>query len=155
MKEIVGNIFEQKGADAICFTSNGIVRKDGLLVMGAGIAKAFKDRWPFLPERFGAFVSAQGNHVYCLQVMNPPSGQGNHKIIWVASLPTKHDWRNPSDISLIERSVKELIALTTKIGWNIVVLSWPGCGLGGLTKEKVRKVIEPLLDDRFYIITPK
>ena len=40
MKEVKGNIFNYIGiADAICVTTNGIVKKDGSLVMGAGIAK--------------------------------------------------------------------------------------------------------------------
>ena len=43
-------------ADAICFTSNGIVKKDGKLIMGAGVAKQFRDRFFGLDQESGALV---------------------------------------------------------------------------------------------------
>jgi hypothetical protein len=46
--ELIGDIFQQRDADAICFTSNGIVKSDGTLTMGAGIAKSFRDRYTHL-----------------------------------------------------------------------------------------------------------
>ena len=47
--------------DAICFTSNGIVKKDGRLVMGAGVAKAFRDHFKDLDLAAGNAVKAYGN----------------------------------------------------------------------------------------------
>jgi hypothetical protein len=63
MLEQRGDIFSQADADAICFTSNGIVKSNGELVMGAGIAKQFRERWPELPKFFGNWVKKYGNHV--------------------------------------------------------------------------------------------
>jgi len=148
MKEIIGNIFNQQDADCICFTSNGIVNKEGRLIMGAGIALAFKKRYPSLPEHFGQMVKKGGNKVYFI----PPLEDDGPNI---ASFPTKYDWRNLSDIALIEKSAKELVALATKEGWKKIVLPRPGCSCGGLLWADVKKVIAPILDDRFYIITLK
>ena len=40
---------EDNSYDAICCTTNKIVKNNGELVMGAGIAKQFKAKYPDLP----------------------------------------------------------------------------------------------------------
>jgi hypothetical protein len=90
-------------------------------------------------------VKKNGNHVYVAKCL------GDN----IVSFPTKNHWKDPSDIGLIKQSALELVEMTDQAGWNKVYLSWPGCGLGGLNKEQVRKVIQPIFDDRFYILTLK
>ena len=54
MKEQKANILSNEIftiADAICFTSNGILKSNGSLVMGAGVAKAFRDHFLILIKR--------------------------------------------------------------------------------------------------------
>lgn len=158
MKEEKVNILSSKVlkiADAICFTSNGIVKANGELVMGAGIAKQFRDRWELIAERFGALVQSYGNHVHFLKFMDPPSGADgiNYRMIWIASFPTKHHWKNSSDLKLIERSAYEIVE-HLKIAPSIktIYLPRPGVGLGGLNWEnEVRPTLEYILDDRFII----
>ncbi len=67
MKEYVGDIW-QSGADVICVTTNGVLRKNGDLVMGAGIALEAKKRYPRLPAFLGGCVKRCGNHLYLLNV---------------------------------------------------------------------------------------
>ena len=179
MKQIVGNIFDPTlGADAICVTTNGIVKANGELVMGAGIAKQFAERYPGLALYLGIRVTHKGNQV----IGTRPEGAGS---IWVFSFPTKHHWRDQSDITLIQQSAKDLVRLVglladqdhvnwvneaqernKTVAWRMgrtlqvevlqkIILPRPGCGLGQLRWEDVKKVIEPILDDRFYIITPR
>lgn len=148
--ERTGDIFKQPDADAICFTSNGIVDSKGNLVMGAGIALAFKERYPFLPQWIGRQVKKGGNHVYAQSTSRiSPS-------LTLCSYPTKHHWRDPSDLALIIQSAGEIAALATKQGWRRVYLTRPGCGLGRLDWETtVRPAIAPILDDRFIVLTPR
>ena len=43
---IKGNIFDYIGkVDAICITTNGTIKSNGELVMGAGVAKEFYDKY--------------------------------------------------------------------------------------------------------------
>lgn len=154
MIEIRGNIFEQHDADAICVTTNGVVKDNGELVMGQGtptaqhLAAKFARKWPLLPAKAGEGVRKHGNHVqYFLDDLF-----GHTRIV---CLPTKEDWKDPSPLWLIERSIKELVDLTNDKGWKKVVLSQPGCGRGGRDWEtEVKPILEKYLDDRFYIITP-
>ena len=53
-------------ADAICFTSNGVVKSNGELVMGAGVAKAFADKYPGASFYFGQWVSKVGNKLFAM-----------------------------------------------------------------------------------------
>lgn len=145
MKEITGNIFEVD-ADAICVTTNGCVKANGELVMGAGIAKQFADRFPELPWMLGQQVKAYGNEVRMVETDDD---------FIVLSIPTKEHWKDPSTMALIEKSIRRLVEVVDWHGWQKVVLPRPGCGLGGLKWEDVKAVIEPILDDRFYVITPE
>lgn len=147
MKEIVGNIFDIRDADAICVTTNGVVKSNGELVMGAGIAKQFAVRYPGLALRLGYWVRKSGNHVIA-DVEDYPGPQ-------VVTFPTKHHWQDPSDLGLIQQSARELKDLCTTMGWTKVVLPRVGTGLGQLPWTQVKAVLDPILDDRFYVITPK
>lgn len=156
MKQIVGNIFDILDADAICVTTCGVTKSNGDLVMGAGIAKQFRDRYQTtnygsLANNLGILVKTEGNHVYvgCWQETKLDGP------IAIVSFPTKEHFKNDSQLWLIKQSARELVQLADAKGWNKIVLPRPGCGLGLLDWEKdVKPLIEAELDDRFYIITP-
>lgn len=145
MIEIVGNMWSID-TDAICVTTNGIVKKNGEAVMGAGVALQAKNRYPNLPKSLATRLRSAGNHVYHI-----PQSDGSN----IITFPTKHNWRDDSDISLIERSCEELVVLTDRRAWNKVVLTRPGCANGKLNWDTVRPVLKKHLDDRFFIISPK
>lgn len=142
MKEIIGDLFSVE-ADAICITTNGFVKTNGSLVMGRGVAKQLCDKYKGIDQFWGYMVSTEGNHVH------PLSYFGNR---FICSFPVKHDWWEKADIDLIVRSSTELVDISNKFKWFKVLLPKPGCGNGRLKWEDVKKVIEPILDDRFYII---
>lgn len=130
-------------ADAICFTSNGILNSNGHLVMGAGVAKAFKHRFPGLDAKAGDAVMRNGNlcQIVSLEYGTP-----------IIAFPTKQDWRDSSDIGLIRKSSLELMELVERENWNKVALPRPGCRNGGLNWKDVKEAIEPILDDRIVVV---
>lgn len=140
----------RKIADAICFTSNGIIKKNGRLTMGAGVAKAFRDKFDGVDWDAAQAVKKNGNVcqlVVSLQHVNDPLKYDN-----IVAFPTKYHWRNPSDIKLITKSAHELVALADRNNWKNVYLPCPGCSNGGLNfKNDVKPVLEKILDDRFII----
>jgi len=147
MREERGDLWERgKSADAICITTNGFVKNNGNLVMGAGVAGQAQERWPRLPALFGRVVKDNGNHVYGLDMLH------DDEVTTLLTFPVKHVWYEEADYELIARSALELVELTDTMGWKEVVLPRPGCGNGKLSWFDVKPIIEPILDDRFVVV---
>ena len=126
--------------DAIGFTSNGVVNKSGL-VMGAGVAKQFKDRYPSAPRIFGQKVKDGGNFVYFANI----NGQE------IFSFPTKQNFKDPSDLSLIVKSAMQLMRLVERKKYQLVAVAFPGIGKGALDPTVVWDSIKPFLDERVIL----
>lgn len=145
MKETRADLWEVE-ADLRVITTNGTVRADGCLVMGRGCAWEAKERYPGLDKSLGGSVHAEGN----IALWNPRTN--------LITFPVKHNWWEKADIALIEESARDLVGITDLLEeiWGRplkVVVPRPGCGNGGLEWEDVKPVIEPLLDDRFTVVT--
>lgn len=141
MIEINGNFWEYP-AQYYCVTTNGIVKNNGELVMGAGIALEAKNRFPQLPQRLGKLVSIFGNKAFFLQDLR------------IISFPTKHHFKDNSDIKLIENSAKEIAAFVKIHQVESIVMTRPGCGHGKLNWKDVKNVIEPIFStDQFIVIS--
>lgn len=153
MLEIRGDILSNQilhKADAICFTSNGILRQNGRLVMGAGVAKAFRDYFRDLDLSAGKAVNRAGNICQIILEVSPIQLD---KVVSIVAFPTKHDWRDNSDPVLIRQSAKQLRELANLNSWKQVYLPRPGCRNGKLSWRDIKPVLEEILDDRFYCIT--
>lgn len=129
-------------AQYVAVTTNGVVNDSGELVMGAGVALHAKRLYPELPKILGKYVNKYGNRVFLLK---------EQKII---TFPTKHHWKDKSDLFLIRKSAREATEIADK--FKIVSVACPkfGCGNGGLDWKEVKCWIDTILDDRFIIITP-
>jgi hypothetical protein len=135
--------------DARCITTNGTVKPNGRGVMGRGCAKQAKDRLLGLEITLGAQLRQHGNHVAIL------SRTGDKRAPTpLVMFPVKHAWYQKADSDLIKQSARELVTLTAAQGWQRVVLPRPGCGNGGRSWERdVRWLLQPILDDRFLVVT--
>jgi len=148
MKEAKGDIFslptKRDYTEAICITTNGIIRNNGRAVMGAGVAKAFRDRFPGIDKNLATHI---------LQCGNVPGNLGVYEGCLVLSFPTKYHWSDNSDLELIQQSAKLLREMVDNIGVTTVYLPRPGCANGHLNWDDVKASIEPYFDDRFIIVT--
>lgn len=148
MTETRGNIFDMPTAhnntEAICVTTNAMIRNDGRAVMGAGVAKAFRDRYADLDKKLAAHLQKNGN---------VPGVLANDNNCYIVSFPTKNDWRNDSSIDLIIESAEKLVKIADDLNLAKVWLPRPGCANGHLNWPDVKKELETRLDDRFIIVT--
>jgi len=141
MQYVQGNLWDFRGPDTpVCVTTNGVIKKNGELVMGAGVALQAKQKFPEIPGVLGLAVKDWGNTVIYLP---------KHYVI---SFPTKNDWRNPSDLGLIKQSAHKLLNLTNARNFDHVYLTPPGCGNGGLHWSVVEPILQALFDNRFVIV---
>jgi hypothetical protein len=148
MIEVTGNVFDEIGkADALCITTNGIVRKNGWAICGAGVALAARLRWPDFEQKLGEKLLYTKKNIphFILQVIL------RENITRVYSFPTKNDWRNSSDIELIKNSAKILLENADIYQWTRIAVPRPGCHNGGLNWSDVKKELETIFDDRFVI----
>jgi O-acetyl-ADP-ribose deacetylase (regulator of RNase III) len=148
MKEIKQDFWEVYDRfDAIVCPTNGIVKTNGELVMGGGLAKQFKENFPYIPFVWGNFVNETGNKV-CKY-----SHRKSSNLPDLISFPSKHHWKSKSDLKLITSSTYELVECVDYQGYDNVLVPRVGCGLGGLKWEIVKPILEIYLDKRFTIIS--
>jgi len=131
-----GNLF-----DSAAQTLGNAVNTVG--VMGAGIAKEFKLRYP---DMFADYKQrCEDGRVligepYCWK----PADESAR---WVLLFPTKQHWRNPSQIEWLESGLLHLAENYKK--WGIRSLAMPalGCSLGGLDWQQVKPLMEKYLGE--------
>ena len=128
--------------DAVCVTTNNVVKRNGQLVMGGGVAKYFAQQYPRLPYLLGQKVKIYGNQPFIVKIKGDT----------IVSFPTKNNYKDPSSIELIKNSAIKLEALATKFRWTAVAIPAPGVGLGKLKWKDVQSTLEPILDNRFTIL---
>lgn len=154
MRELVikttENIFDlpdKSGNMAVCVTTNGIIKTNGDAVMGKGIAKEANQRF-HLAGALAKHLREDGNTPFNFGVYQ----SGNSKF-HVISFPTKWDWKNDSDLDLIQASALLLLKICNETNITTCYLPPVGCGLGSLDYSKqVKPLLEFILDDRFVVV---
>lgn len=113
-------------------------------VMGAGLAKQFKETFPFY---FADYKEAcKRKHIQLGQVY--PWGYTSFKSLVIFSFPTKYHWRDKSYYVSIQSGLEDLVrALRTTHPVKSIALPALGCGLGGLKWGDVGPLIEEYLRD--------
>lgn len=157
MREIGGDICSAKileFADAICVTTNGVVKRSKKAVMGAGCAKVMNEKFEELDYELGEAILKNGHITQIISTRKIVFKQFK-KDVSIVSFPTKHVYWEKSDLTLIEASIQQLIKLVdNNPQWKRIILPRPGCQHGRLDwATEVKPMLEERLDDRFYIIS--
>lgn len=112
-------------------------------VMGAGVAKRFKERFPKECETFNIYskkLIARGSAgLLRPKLLERTTLVNPHYIMF---LPTKIDWRNDSKLEYLERNLPTMFEILDKKNVESVGMPWPGCGNGNLNKADVLPLIE-------------
>jgi len=138
---VVGNIFESN-ADIISFTANSITAKSKL-VMGAGCAKAFKTRFPVLPERFAFSPNDFGFKVVRIR--------DNGKMRLIGAFQSKIDFKSDSTIEIISNSVQKLKEYIKENGNPHIAICFPGILNGNLKETDVIGLFDGLSVDLYKL----
>jgi hypothetical protein len=120
----------QNDNEYVIITTNGIIKKNGLAVMGAGLAKLAAQTYPQLPEQLAYFLEIHGNRCFRFP---------QYKVI---TFPTKYHFKDKSDIDLIVKSLEELKLMIEKFDIQKVYMPRVGCRNGQLEWSEVKPVIE-------------
>lgn len=135
-------------ADLFLITTNSAIRKDGALVMGRGIARQARDRFPGLKAALGK------------QILNGCGNLGQYGLLISPRWPeakrgafqVKQHYDHPANTSALLSTSLELIRHSTAMlcAWCAahpnaqVVLNYPGIGNGRLHREAVLAIIAQL-----------
>lgn len=146
MKEVTGNLWTYP-ADVRVITTNGFVKKNGEAVMGRGCALEAAQRFKDLPVLLGDWLTCKGNIPVCFKFSTCDFQ------LW--TFPVKHKWFEKADLALIAESAKYFADYFSypELSEERIVLPRPGCGNGQLRWEDVKPILNPILDDRFHVIT--
>jgi hypothetical protein len=126
---------------AVLIPTNGVLRQNHTAVMGAGLARQAAERFPGLEEALGGHIITRGNVPGVIH-----SGEFD-----IVSFPTKRDWRDDSDIELIERSARRVKTLVRRENYSRVLVPKVGSGLGRLDWDAVRPVLEKHFDGATFL----
>lgn len=132
IKFMTGNVF-----DVYCDIRVNTVNCVG--VMGAGIAREFKDRYPVMFEDYIKLCRKKQIVAGCPVVWK---GQ----LTEIINFPTKNHWRNPSEYEYIENGLVWLSEYLAGRSPLTIAIPPLGCGNGGLDWDKVRPMIVKHLD---------
>lgn len=124
-----GNIFQSDMQTIV-----NPVNCDG--VMGAGLAKEFKTRFPDMFEDYArhcAFGRIDIGHPWLYKA----DGESHN----VLCFPTKDHWRDPSKLEYLDKGFDTLEVYFAN--WGITSIAFPalGVGLGGLSWNRVRGLL--------------
>ncbi len=141
--------------DVRLFTANGMVKRNGELVMGAGAAKAAKQLEPKAPAALGRrareegrYLEDRGAYVYGL-LIETRMGLG--------AFQTKYHYRGRADLDLIALAAQKLALFASRHPDLRIAVNFPGVGLGRLRRERVMGVLEEfwaLLPIEVWKLTP-
>lgn len=107
-------------------------------VMGAGLALAFKEKYPAM---FLTYQQQCKNGLLCI---GKPLFYHQSKP-WILNFPTKDHWRDPSQLAYIEQGLKHFVEQYQQEGITSIAFPKLGAGHGKLAWENVRPLMEQYL----------
>jgi hypothetical protein len=123
----IGNIWSAiEDSDMFVITTNSYLKKNGDLVMGAGIAKEAAERYSLLPGIFGIDIARSCGHL------------GEYYLLYwkkIIALQTKRRFKDKSDLNLLNKSLERLILYVKP--YLKVDMVFPGIGYGQLEPKEV------------------
>jgi O-acetyl-ADP-ribose deacetylase (regulator of RNase III) len=131
MRYLTSNLFESRAQTLV-----NPVNTEG--VMGAGLAQAFRARYPEMFREYRERCRRGEFKVGSLMLWRGPDR-------WVLNLPTKTSWRLPSELDYIRQGLLQFRAEYRSLGIRSVAFPALGCGRGQLAWTSVQPLFEEIL----------
>lgn len=136
VEETDADIFSSKAQTLVCPVNT-------VGAMGAGLAFAFKNKFPGLEKRYKQACDQGVFKRSGFLIYTHGKGASERKVLCMA---TKHHWKHPSKLQWIDQALFHIAC-----DWHlckITSLAIPavGCGLGGLFWEDVKELVYRHLD---------
>lgn len=157
MQVIKGNMWDWwTKVDHWLVTTNCIVKRNGALVMGAGLAKDVRDRWRHLDTpvdvQLGQAIQTAAGRQYS-KVCKSDFTYGVILGRKLGIFQVKHHFKDSADLHLIRHSAEMLAAEATANPSKVYALNFPGIGNGKLSYRTVHDVICHVLPDNVLVFT--
>jgi len=108
-------------------------------VSGKGLALEFKKRFP---ENFNHYRRRCDNKYLKIGRLLGFTTPNKYKAPrYIINLPTKIHWKDSSDYSYIKKGAWALGTIIIQLDIKSIVIPALGCGLGGLTYERVQAIL--------------
>jgi O-acetyl-ADP-ribose deacetylase (regulator of RNase III) len=133
MRYLTSNLFDSRAQTLV-----NPVNTDG--VMGAGLAQAFRARYPEMYRQYRDRCRRGDFSIGSLDLWRGPDR-------WVLNLPTKTSWRAPSNLDYVRRGLLQFRAEYKALGIRSVAFPALGCGRGQLAWTSVKPLFDELLED--------
>lgn len=120
-------------------------------VMGAGVALAFKNKYPGMFKDYQKECKKGNLNPGKIHIWTDLSGE------CIINFPTKKHWRKPSEYKYIEAGLSDLRKYLLNKGQIRVTLPALGCDRGGLDWKRVKEMIEERLsglDATIFVFEP-
>lgn len=109
-------------ADLFLITTNSTLKKNGALVMGRGIVRQARDRFPGLDVTLGGEISRRCGDLGKYGLLVSP----RWPVAKLGAFQVKTDYRRPASLSLIRQSAIALLAWCEEHPGAAVHLNYPG-----------------------------
>ena len=156
---VTGDLFR---SDAVAYVN--AVNTVG--VMGAGIARQFRTRFPTMYRAYVAACAAGDVQIGRMHVFDrgpvspsicsprygdqlPCAAYGGPRYIF--NFPTKRHWREPSDVEYIRAGLDDLLLQVRVRRVYSIAIPALGCQLGGLRWEVVEPILREALEPATYV----
>jgi hypothetical protein len=145
---ITGDIWSFLGEGHIVIPTN----LDG--VMGRGIAKQARDKFPGIQSKYKSLISKMGwpqnGQARIIGIEQATVNQDMEKGLYFLMFPVKYHWREKANLDLIEEMLRELSQ--NDFGDKDVYLPLLGCGFGGLDIGEVMQAIDRHLEATNFVL---
>ena len=109
-------------------------------VMGKGIAKAFKEKYPYMFREYKRLCDSGELSIGKIHLWRSPQRL-------VLNFPTKTTWKKPSNVDYIKRGLDVFTNTYKELGITSVAFPPLGCGNGNLDWLDVKPVMEAYLQN--------
>ena len=130
------------GLPAVTYRAGNILREEAFAnpvnlvgVMGAGLARQVRGAWPGVMHPYRIACRTRALREGTVLAWRRDDGG------WIVNTPTKRHWRDPSDLELVDASIRALAAEARRLALRTIAVPPLGCGLGGLPWNVVHDML--------------